>query len=92
MTWSLPEPMLTAAVNSPALPAGFAAEPKWDGFRAHLAVYAGGRVLLCSRRGTACPLRRVTPRKRPPLTGGFSVPVAGRRNRVSGAGAEARTW
>lgn len=31
---------------------GWAAEPKWDGYRAQLAVYAGGRVLLRSRRGT----------------------------------------
>ncbi|MFH9016124.1 ATP-dependent DNA ligase [Streptomyces sp. NPDC017943] len=52
MTWSLPEPMLTVAVDSPALPAGYAAEPKWDGFRAQLAVYKGGRVLLRSRQGT----------------------------------------
>ncbi|MFF0095293.1 hypothetical protein ACFYSF_35925 [Streptomyces canus] len=52
MTWSLPEPMLTVAVDGPALPAGWAAEPKWDGYRAQLAVYAGGRALLRSRRGT----------------------------------------
>nr|AOE46842.1 polydeoxyribonucleotide synthase [Streptomyces antibioticus] len=52
MTWSLPEPMLTVAVDSPALSAGWAAEPKWDGFRAQLAVHAGGRVLLRSRQGT----------------------------------------
>ncbi|WP_432171154.1 hypothetical protein [Streptomyces sp. 1222.5] len=31
MTWSLPEPMLTVAVDSPELPAGWGAEPKWDG-------------------------------------------------------------
>ncbi|MBJ7005645.1 hypothetical protein JG491_37390 [Streptomyces sp. CRPSP2-6A1] len=31
---------------------GLPAEPKWDGFRAQLAVYAGRRVLLRSRRGT----------------------------------------
>ncbi|GAA4340838.1 ATP-dependent DNA ligase [Streptomyces venetus] len=52
MTWALPEPMLTAAVDGPDLPAGWAAEPKWDGYRAQLAVYEGGRVLLRSRRGT----------------------------------------
>ncbi|MCZ0210672.1 ATP-dependent DNA ligase, partial [Streptomyces sp. UMAF16] len=52
MTWSLPEPMLTASVDSPALPAGWAAEPKWDGFRAQLAVHTGNRVLLRSRQGT----------------------------------------
>ncbi|MCL6735091.1 ATP-dependent DNA ligase [Streptomyces neyagawaensis] len=44
--------MLTAAVDSPALPVGFAAEPKWDGFRAQLVVHACGRVLLRSRQGT----------------------------------------
>ncbi|MFE9122877.1 hypothetical protein [Streptomyces sp. NPDC007172] len=52
MTWSLPEPMLTVAVNSSVLPPGWAAEPKWDGFRAQLAVHTGGRVLLRSRQGT----------------------------------------
>lgn len=52
MTWSLPQPMLTVSVDSPALPAGYAAEPKWDGFRAQLAVHSGGRVLLRSRQGT----------------------------------------
>src|SRR5690606_42145271 len=52
MTWSLPQPMLTVSVDSPALPAGHAAEPKWDGFRAQLAVHSGGRVLLRSRQGT----------------------------------------
>ncbi|MFF7098470.1 ATP-dependent DNA ligase, partial [Streptomyces rubradiris] len=44
--------MLTVAVGSPALSAGWAAEPKWDGFRAQLAVHTGGRVLLRSRQGT----------------------------------------
>ncbi|MEV4790155.1 ATP-dependent DNA ligase [Streptomyces tuirus] len=52
MTWSLPEPMLAAPVDNPALPAGWAAEPKWDGYRAQLAVHTGGRVLLRSRQGT----------------------------------------
>ncbi|MCX5097851.1 hypothetical protein OOK36_56495 [Streptomyces sp. NBC_00365] len=52
MTWSLPEPMPTVAVDSPALPTGWAAEPKWDGYRAQLAMHAGGRVLLRSWRGT----------------------------------------
>ncbi|MCZ0210718.1 ATP-dependent DNA ligase [Streptomyces sp. UMAF16] len=32
--------------------AAWAAEPKWDGFRAQLAVHTGGRVLLRSRQGT----------------------------------------
>jgi ATP-dependent DNA ligase len=44
--------MLTSAVDNPALPAGWAAEPKWDGYRAQLAVHTGGRVLLRSRQGT----------------------------------------
>ncbi|MFJ4809343.1 ATP-dependent DNA ligase [Streptomyces longwoodensis] len=39
-------------MDDPALPAGWAAEPKWDGFRAQLAVHASGRVLLRSRQGT----------------------------------------
>ncbi|WP_369211107.1 ATP-dependent DNA ligase [Streptomyces flavofungini] len=52
MTWSLPEPILAAGVEDPALPAGWAAEPKWDGFRAQLAVHEGGRVLLRSKQGT----------------------------------------
>jgi ATP-dependent DNA ligase len=52
VTWTLPEPMLTTAVNSPDLPPGSAAEPKWDGYRAQLAVYGDRRVLLRSRRGT----------------------------------------
>ncbi|MFI8169808.1 hypothetical protein ACIGAN_26110 [Streptomyces sp. NPDC085931] len=29
--WTLPQPMLTVAVDSPALPAGWAGEPKWEG-------------------------------------------------------------
>ncbi|MEV6938680.1 hypothetical protein AB0N19_30755 [Streptomyces sp. NPDC051132] len=52
MTWSSPEPKLTVAANSPALPAGWAAKPKWDGFRAQLAVHSDGQVLLLSRQGT----------------------------------------
>lgn len=47
-----PEPMLAEAVDSPVLPRGAAAEPKWDGYRALLARYADGRVLIRSRRGT----------------------------------------
>ncbi|WP_327188086.1 hypothetical protein [Streptomyces sp. NBC_01334] len=50
MTWHLPQPMLTAPTSDPALPPGWAAEPKWDGYRAQLARYADGRVLLRSRR------------------------------------------
>ncbi|MER6639629.1 ATP-dependent DNA ligase [Streptomyces microflavus] len=52
MVWTLPEPMLAEPVNNPALPQGFAAEPKWDGYRALLARYADGRVVIRSRRGT----------------------------------------
>ncbi|MEU5893081.1 hypothetical protein ABZ835_40535 [Streptomyces sp. NPDC047461] len=32
--WSLPEPMRAAPVNDLALPAGWAAQLKWDGYRA----------------------------------------------------------
>ncbi|MFF2721393.1 ATP-dependent DNA ligase [Streptomyces sp. NPDC058011] len=52
MVWTLPEPMLAEPVNNPALPPGWAAEPKWDGYRALLARYADGRVVIRSRRGT----------------------------------------
>ncbi|MEV7081914.1 hypothetical protein AB0N88_25800 [Streptomyces sp. NPDC093516] len=31
MSWTLPKPMLTTAVNNPDLTSGWAAEPKWDG-------------------------------------------------------------
>jgi hypothetical protein len=51
-TWSLPQPVLTVAEDSPVLSARWAAEPKWDGYRAQLAVHAGGRVMLRSRQGT----------------------------------------
>lgn len=52
MTWMLPEPMLASPVSSPELRPGWAAEPKWDGYRAELARYANGRVLLRTRRGS----------------------------------------
>ncbi|MFC8878464.1 ATP-dependent DNA ligase [Streptomyces ardesiacus] len=52
MTWTLPDPMLTAPVAGPELPPGSAAEPKWDGYRAQLARYTDDRVLLRSRQGT----------------------------------------
>ncbi|MFE7356233.1 hypothetical protein ACFU8Q_24330 [Streptomyces sp. NPDC057543] len=42
MDWTLPEPILAEAVSIPALPRGFAAEPKWDGYRAMVARYAEG--------------------------------------------------
>ncbi|MEW2290515.1 hypothetical protein [Streptomyces sp. NPDC047841] len=43
--------MLAVAVDRPDVPAGWAAEPKWDGFRALVSAEAGG-VVLRSRRGT----------------------------------------
>jgi ATP-dependent DNA ligase len=52
MTWSLPEPMLTVPTESPDLPRDCAAEPKWDGYRAQLAVGDGGKAVLRSRHGT----------------------------------------
>ncbi|MEU3490627.1 ATP-dependent DNA ligase [Streptomyces massasporeus] len=51
MTWTLPEPMLSSPVPEPRLRPGWAAELKWDGFRALLSVDAG-KVVLRSRRGT----------------------------------------
>ncbi|MFE7854451.1 ATP-dependent DNA ligase [Streptomyces sp. NPDC057403] len=51
MTWTPPEPMLSTSVPVPELQPGWAAEPKWDGFRALVSVDAG-RVTLRSRRGT----------------------------------------
>ncbi|MFD8599164.1 ATP-dependent DNA ligase [Kitasatospora sp. NPDC059646] len=50
-SWALPQPMLTEPVSSPVLPIGWAAEPKWDGYRAGLLVGRGGEVVLRSRRG-----------------------------------------
>ncbi|RLV64210.1 ATP-dependint DNA ligase [Streptomyces sp. CBMAI 2042] len=52
MVWTLPKPMLAEPVNNPVLPPGWAAEPKWDGYRALLARYADRRVIIRSRRGT----------------------------------------
>ncbi|CAM5658587.1 hypothetical protein ACFUV2_32350 [Streptomyces pilosus] len=52
MTWTLPDAVLTTPVPGSDLPPGAAAEPKWDGYRAQLARYADGRVLLRSRQGT----------------------------------------
>ncbi|WP_280900811.1 MULTISPECIES: hypothetical protein [unclassified Streptomyces] len=46
-----PEPMLATLTPSPQLRAGWAAEPKWDGFRAVVS-FDQGQVLLRSRRGT----------------------------------------
>lgn len=55
MSWSLPEPALAAAVDIPVLPRGFAAEPKWDGYRA-LISRGEHAIDLRSRRGTALAL------------------------------------
>ena len=49
--WQLPQPMLSTPVAGPYLRPGWAAEPKWDGFRALVSVDAS-RVVLRSRRGT----------------------------------------
>ncbi|MFG3035178.1 hypothetical protein ACGFZJ_42725 [Streptomyces sp. NPDC048253] len=51
----LPPPILAAPTAEPALPPGWAAEPKWDGYRAQRARYADGRVLLRSRRTDVTP-------------------------------------
>ncbi|MEV5737687.1 hypothetical protein [Streptomyces sp. NPDC052292] len=51
MTWTLPEPTLAAPGSDPALPPGWAAEPKWDGFRAAICIDAD-TVMLRSRRST----------------------------------------
>ncbi|MDQ0605506.1 ATP-dependent DNA ligase [Streptomyces canus] len=50
--WSLPEPMRAVPVNDPALPAGWAAQPKWDGYRALAGRWADGRVAVRSRNGS----------------------------------------
>ncbi|MGW4954807.1 ATP-dependent DNA ligase [Streptomyces parvulus] len=49
--WILPEPMLAQPVPDPTLPPGWAAEVKWDGFRAMLSL-DGGQLVLRSRNGT----------------------------------------
>ncbi|ALV48130.1 hypothetical protein ASR50_34475 [Streptomyces sp. 4F] len=49
--WTLPEPMLAAAAPDVRLPAGRAAEVKFDGWRA-LPSWDAGRLLLRSRQGT----------------------------------------
>ncbi|MGA5629824.1 hypothetical protein ACPCTH_33655 [Streptomyces cellulosae] len=50
--WTLPEPMLAAAGPDARLPAGWAAEVKWDGWRALLS-WEAGHLVLRSRQGTA---------------------------------------
>ncbi|MCX4618003.1 ATP-dependent DNA ligase [Streptomyces albogriseolus] len=49
--WTLPEPMLAAAAPDARLPAGWAAEVKWDGWRALLS-WDAGHLVLRSRQGT----------------------------------------
>ncbi|MFH8902114.1 hypothetical protein ACH4HG_37920 [Streptomyces coeruleorubidus] len=51
MTRTLPEPMHSSPIPDPGLRPGWAAEPKWDGFRDLVSVDAG-QVVLRSRRGT----------------------------------------
>ncbi|MFD5801546.1 DNA ligase-like domain-containing protein [Streptomyces sp. NPDC127020] len=64
-------------MTSPELPPGSAAELKWDGYRAQLAHYAGGRVLLRSRQGTdkttAFPEVRETELALCPMTPAWTV-------------------
>ncbi|MEU0287456.1 ATP-dependent DNA ligase [Streptomyces sp. NPDC006147] len=59
--WTLPEPMLAAAAPDARLPAGWAAEVKWDGWRALLS-WDAGRLVLRSRQGT--PLADAFPEMR----------------------------
>ncbi|MFI1726452.1 ATP-dependent DNA ligase [Streptomyces sp. NPDC020489] len=44
--------MRAVPVNDPALPAGWAAQPKWDGYRALAGRWADGRVTVLSRNGS----------------------------------------
>ncbi|MCX5357504.1 hypothetical protein OG864_01870 [Streptomyces sp. NBC_00124] len=44
--------MRAVPVNDPALPAGWAAQPKWDGYRALAGRWADGRVAVRSRHGS----------------------------------------
>lgn len=48
----LPEPMLATPVADSRLPAGFAAEPKWDGFRV-IAGQVGGSAEVRSKNGNS---------------------------------------
>ncbi|WP_327722348.1 ATP-dependent DNA ligase [Streptomyces sp. NBC_00490] len=50
--WSLPEPMRAVPVNDPVLPEGWAAQLKWDGYRALVGRWADGRVAVRSRHGS----------------------------------------
>ncbi|MDQ0595982.1 ATP-dependent DNA ligase [Streptomyces canus] len=51
-SWSLPEPMRAVPVTDPALPAGWTAQLKWDGYRALAGRWAHGRVAVRSRNGS----------------------------------------
>jgi ATP-dependent DNA ligase len=44
--------MHAVPVNDPALPAGWAAQLKWDGYRALAGRWADGRVAVRSRNGS----------------------------------------
>lgn len=44
--------MLAASTTRPDPPRGWVTEPKWDGFRAFVARWGDGRVLIRSRHGT----------------------------------------
>lgn len=50
--WPLSEPMGAVPVNGPALPAGWAAQPQWDGYRVLADRWAGCRGAVCSRHGS----------------------------------------
>jgi ATP-dependent DNA ligase len=51
-SWALPEPMRAVPVNDPTLPAGWAAQPKWGGYRALAGRWADGHVAVRSRNGS----------------------------------------
>ncbi|WP_327722019.1 hypothetical protein OG381_46470 [Streptomyces sp. NBC_00490] len=83
--WSLPEPMRAEPVNDPALPAGWAAQPEWDGYRALAGRWADGRVTVRSRNDSnlaqAFPeieeaVRRVPDETAIDYEGGLAHPLA----------------
>ncbi|MEZ7153952.1 hypothetical protein ACBR38_02815 [Streptomyces sp. MAD19A] len=79
--WTLPEPMLAAPTPDPVLPAGWAAEAKFDGWRA-LQSWSRGNLVLRSRQGTmladAFPEVRAVTDPLPDRAAGFP-PVGGCR-------------
>ena len=50
--WPLPEPMRALPVNDPTLTAGWAEQPKCDGYQALAGRWADGRVAVRSRHGS----------------------------------------